>query len=132
MRYPESMSRTEVLYDYITTVHIGEVSEEKIAEDLYPIYPAVKEGITFHDSTARKMISDDIQKINSDPRFEKIIISSAGTSGVKVATKEEALKFIQKQQMACFKKLKRLSVLTDKVMKQGQINTEGAVYGETV
>lgn len=129
MRYPESMSRTEILYDYITTVCRGEVSEEKIAGDLYPICPAVKEGITFHDSTARKMISDDIQKINSDPAFEKIIVSSAGTCGVKVANKEEALSFIQKQQMACFKKLKRLAVLTDKVMKQGQINTEGEVYG---
>ena len=129
MNDTKAMSRPEILYDYIMTVYSGEVSEEKIAEDLYPIYPAVKEGVSFHDSTARKMISEDIRNINSDPRYEKILVSSAGTRGVKVASKEEALKFIQKQQMSCFKKLKWLSTLTDKVMKQGQINTEGAVYG---
>lgn len=120
--------RRKELYETLERISAeGYVDQERLVRAV-GLYPAIKNG-SFHDSTARRCLSNDIQVINYDPRFPRIILSSPGTKGVKLATKEEALEYIRRQKIPCFKKLKRLSALEDKLIRCGQIDLEGNVYG---
>lgn len=124
--------RRRELYEMLE--HIGTdvyVDQERLVE-LVGLYPPKKHGQSFSNSTAHRMITKDIQAINSDPQYERIILSSAGTKGIKLATKSEAMAYITKRQNECFRKLKRLAVLSDKVMKHGQVDMDGNIRCEGV
>lgn len=120
--------RRRELYEMLEQIGTEIAVDQERLVDLLGLYPARNTHEVFHFSRARRILTDDIQKINSDPNYEKIIVSASGTKGVKLATKDEAMAYITKQQNACFRKLKRLAMLSDKVMKHGQINTDGEVY----
>ena len=111
--------RKEYLYKFLLENGDQWISQEDIyfeMRDEYPYwYPPFGQ---FHDSTARHMITDDIRAINEDPAFEKMIIH--GSKGVKIATKDEADRFIKSQTVAVFKKLKRVRTLAQKANLDGQ------------
>lgn len=125
--FGDEMRRRE-LYEMLLQIGTEITVEQERLVDLLGFYPPRRDGQSFSDSTAHRMITSDIQAINGDPRYEKVILSAAGKKGLKLATKDEAMAYITKQQNACFRKLKRLAMLSDKVMKHGQINTDGEVY----
>lgn len=73
---------------------------------------------TFHDSPARQLITADIRTINECDTIQKIIISTP--DGVKLASKEEAERYIKGQYAAIFRKLKRIRKLERKAGLDGQ------------
>lgn len=109
--------RKEYLYKFLLENGDQWISQEDIYYVMHEEYPDFHFG-TFHDSTARIMITNDIRSINEDPAFEKMIIH--GSKGVKIATKEEAERFIKAQTVAVFKKLKRVRTLAQKANLDGQ------------
>ena len=92
--------------------------------ECYGGYPPVPEGKSIHDSTARRMLSQDVQEINSDPDFDGIIVS--GMNGYKLAGEEEALRYAISDKVEALRKLKRYYNL---VRKAGQ-NNQADLYGE--
>ena len=120
-------TRKRELYEMLEKI-AGEsyVDQESLVE-LVGLYPLVEKR-SFHDSTARRILSQDIQEINEDPEFSRIIISSAGTKGVKLASPDEAREYINRQKFPCFQKLKRLARLEDKLSLHGQMDLEGKEY----
>ncbi len=62
----------------------------------------------FHNTPVRCLMTRDIQAINENPNFEKIIISSS--KGIKLANEEEFAKYISKQYASVFRKLQRVRI----------------------
>lgn len=124
-----NLFRKKELYE--TLERLGDtcyVDQEELAR-IVGLYPSW-EGKPFHNSTARRNLSRDIQEINSDPAFPRIILSSSGSKGVKLASKEEAMTYILRLKIPCFRKIKRISALEQKVCKFGQYDLDGKEYGK--
>ena len=74
---------------------------------------------TFHDSGARRLMTDDILKINNSEIIQKIIISTG--NGIKLASKAEFEKYIHAEFAAIFRKLERTRKKAAKAWNDGQI-----------
>ena len=74
--------------------------------------------LDYHNSHARQVLTADIREINNDLSVEKIIVSSK--NGIKLATKDEATRYIKGQYAALFRKLKRIRTLEKKARLDGQ------------
>lgn len=123
-----SRMRQQELYEALERISDGSyVNQEEIVSRL-SFYPIVL-GNNFHDSTARRLLSQDIQEINADPRFQRIILSSPGSKGIKLANAKEAQDYIKKQRISCLKKLLMFSAIANKVSLAGQYDLEGEEYG---
>lgn len=72
----------------------------------------------FHDSNARLLITADIRAINECETIQKIIISTY--DGVKLASRQEAERYIKGQYAAIFRKLRRIKTLEHKAGVDGQ------------
>lgn len=102
---------------YLTLLYNGDyLTQSYIANELCDGYG--DNSIDYHNSQGRKILTDDIRAINNDPTVEKIIISSC--KGIKLATKDEALRYIKGQYAALFRKLKRIRTLEKKARLDGQ------------
>ena len=110
--------RRERLYSLLLKED-GWVEQEKIAIKLYPLYFEDWDEGNFHDSKARKLMSKDIQAINEDPAFEKIIIHSV--DGIKIASEEDIDAYLKSQYSEIFRKLKRTRNIERKAGLDGQI-----------
>lgn len=79
----------------------------------------------FHNTTERIILTNDIRAINNDASIEKIIISTH--NGICIADKNRAIRFIQNQYKAIFRKLKRIRFLEKKAKLDNQfkIFTDG-------
>lgn len=110
-------NRREALYTFL--VMRGDIWTPMI--DVYfglrLLYPRWESG-SFHNSVARREITRDIQSINYDPEYEKIII--AGNRGVKIATRDEAVHFIGNKLRSIFQELERANILKKKAGLDGQ------------
>ncbi len=73
----------------------------------------------FHNSGIRRMITDDIEKINQSDEYDMIIIS--GSRGIKLATRGEFARWATAEYAEIFRKLKRVRHLTDKAGLDGQL-----------
>ena len=91
-------------------------------------YPAFFPGKNYHNSTARRLLSYDVQVINGSDVYDKIIIS--GNKGLKLATESEFEKFISTELKECFKKLKRCRRLARKGSRDQQLRIEGRIAEE--
>lgn len=60
---------------------------------------------SFHNTTARVRMTNDIRKINNSDEFDGIIISDP--NGVKIATKEECQRKLMSEYICNLKALKR-------------------------
>lgn len=76
-------------------------------------------GGDFHNSSARRILSQDIQDINADPAFEKIIIHS--NKGIKIATQEEMEDFLQKHFTELSERFRRAKIMAAKAGADGQL-----------
>ena len=74
--------------------------------------------LDYHNSHARQVLTADIREINNDLSVEKIIVSSK--NGIKLATKDEATRYIKGQYAALFRRLKRIRTLEKKARLDGQ------------
>ena len=79
----------------------------------------------YHNTTERLILTNDIRAINNDASIEKIIISTH--NGICRADKNKAIRFIQNQYKAIFRKLKRIRFLEKKAKLDNQfkIFTDG-------
>lgn len=121
--------RKKELYNVLRRINSNRFVDQEELVTLVGLYPSGG-STTFHDSTARRLLTRDIQEINEDPDFPMIIISSPGRKGVKIATNEEASAWVKKQKFPCFKKLKRIAVIENKLSLHGQMDLEGKEYEE--
>ena len=92
--------------------------QREIARSLPELYP-IREGQSFHDSSARLLMTKDIQEINKSDIIQKIIISSS--QGVKLANKEEARRFIAGRCSSVLASLERVRKLERKAGLDGQL-----------
>lgn len=105
--------RQEVLYQFL--LDVGEwVNQETVAYELFEYYGYLGDG-NFSNSTARRMMTADIQAINEDLNVEKIIIQ--GNKGIKIASQEEFNRYISSQYASVFRRLKRIRIKEQKAKK---------------
>ncbi len=117
--------RQKELYRLLERVAADSYVDQESIVDLVGTYPRRNDKQTFHDSTARRMLTQDIQEVNEDPAFPGIIVSAPGLKGIKLANKSEAREYIDRLKLPCFRKLKRLSRLEEKLMLHGQMDMDG-------
>lgn len=120
--------RKKELYETLERIGTDCFIDQEELVRVVGLYPRQNTPL-FHNSTARRILSRDIQEINADQTFPKIILSASGTKGLKLATDEEALEYIRRQKLPCFKKMKRLSAIEQKITHSGQYDLEGNEYG---
>ena len=110
-------ARRRVLYNTLLGLGDKWIEQADLLELMQDYYPnALCKDM--HNSTARRMLSDDIQKINCSLVYEKLIFCSS--KGIKLATYEESFKYIKNQYKAVFNKLKRIRTLESKAKQDGQ------------
>lgn len=80
----------------------------------------------FHNTAARRKITQAIHNINASDAFEKLIIH--GDKGVKTATAEEAARYINARFAESLKQLKQ----TYKLAEKAGLNNQTQVIGETI
>ena len=117
--------RQEILYNYL--IERGDVwtTQEQIAYDLSHWYDVstFAGSETFHDSKTRFDIGKDIKFINEDPTVDKLIISSP--CGIKIATEQEAFRFISLEYASVFRRLKRVRNKEKKANLNNQVTIDG-------
>lgn len=105
------------------------VSQTQIGRELLEEYDDCNSN-DYHNSNARMVLTRDIRAINNDMSAEKIILSYR--QGIKLATKEEAVKFIDNQYKSVFRKLKRIRKLEKKANLNGQFKIISDENGDFV
>jgi hypothetical protein len=115
--------RQEALYAYLLQRGDAWISMKAVAF-CTKLYPEFKVSEDFHDTTARRWMTKDIQAINESPDFEKIILSSS--NGIKLADKAEFEYFIASEYAEIFRKLKRVRMLA----KKGGLDRQCTIEGE--
>lgn len=113
--------RREILYSLLLKTD-GWVAQEDIAAKMFPKYYAGWDEGHFHDSRTRVKMTEDIQAINEDSSFEKIIIHSV--DGIKIATEEDIDIYLNSQYSEIFRKLKRIRNIERKAGLDGQIKAD--------
>ena len=98
------------------------ISLRRVATEMSGYYPNAT-LTNFHNSATRRWITRDIEAINADPEYEKIIIS--GNYGIKLATADEFDFFIKGELAEIFRKLKRARQLMRKGNADQQMDLEG-------
>ena len=119
----EDRARREALYSFLLARGDKWTSMEQ-ATDSIPLYPAYFRN-SYHNSTARRLLTRDIEQMNGSEKFEKIIVS--GSRGIKLATETDFEKFLEAELREVFRKLKRLRRLARKGSRDQQINLEGRI-----
>ena len=116
--------RRERLYSLLLKAEGWEL-QEAIAAKMFPKYYSGWDEGHFHDSPTRKKMTEDIQAINNDPDFEKIIICSP--DGIKIASEDDIDDYLRSQYSSLFRKLKRIRNIQRKACLDGQakINING-------
>ncbi len=92
--------------------------QEDIAYALPHWYCPVTAG-DFHNTRERNLMTKDIREINENPDIHKIIISNP-YRGIKLATEDEWKKYIEREYISTFKKLKRIRQKESKGKLHGQ------------
>ena len=119
----ESSARQEALYAFLLKRDDRWTTMEE-ATDSVNLYPTFYLK-SYHDSDARRMLTRDIQEINTSPLYDKIILSE--TRGIKLATKNEAASFLHREAGEIFRKLKRIRQMEAKIRRDQQISLEGRI-----
>ena len=119
---PEDRQRQEALYGFLLSRgdHWTRMQITVNRLDEYPAY-----GVSFHNSGARRLLTSDIEAINSSDQFEKIIVS--GSRGIKLANEEEFERFIKAEFGEIFRKLRRVRGIAQKGSRDQQIDLEGQI-----
>lgn len=119
-------ARQKALYNYLLSRNGEWTSQSDVARELYGYFGNAEcclEPKDYHNTTERLKLLYDCREINSNPIFEKIIISNS--KGIKLATEEEFYKYINNQYSSIFRKLKRVREIECKAKRNNQINFMG-------
>ena len=92
--------------------------------DSVSLYPAFF-NTNYHNSWARRLLTRDIEYINSTDVFDRIIIS--GSKGIKIASEDELTDFLKAETVEVFRKLKRLRKIAKKAARDQQLTIEGRI-----
>lgn len=115
--------RQAELYDFLLGRGNKWTSMEQVTDSI-SLYPAFFQS-KYHDSRARRMLTEDIHVINGSDTYFKIIIS--GNKGIKLATEEELSNFLKSETKEIFKKLKTVRKMMHKASRDQQIDLEGRI-----
>ena len=118
--------RQKALYEYLLDNGDEWTSQVQIARDLFKYYgngECCLEPKSYHDTTERSYISDDVRAINISAEFDKLIISNR--KGVKIANEAEFDRYIKAQYNATIRKLARIYKMAKKGNRNGQIDFGG-------
>lgn len=118
--------RQIALYEYLLEAGDEWTSQVQVARDLFEHYgngECCLEPKDYHNTTERTFLLKCKQEINDSPEFEKIIISNS--KGMKIATEEEAERYLKAQYEALFRKLRRLRTMEKKCNLHNQITVDG-------
>lgn len=119
-------NRQIALYEYLLEKGDTYTSQAEIARDLYEYYgngECCFEPKDYHNTSERIDLLRCKQSINDSADFEKIIISNS--KGMKIATEEEAERYLSNQYKALFRKLRRLRTMECKCNLHNQITIDG-------
>ena len=119
----ENSRRREALYRFLLQRGDRWTSMEQTTDSI-SLYPAYFRS-SYHNSGARRLLTDDIEQINNSDKFEKIIVS--GSRGIKLVTSADFERFLKAEFREVFKKLKRLRRIAKKGSRDQQINLEGEI-----
>lgn len=119
----ENRARQEALYDFLLARGDKWTSMEQTTDSI-PMYPTYTRS-TYHNSTARRLLTKDIEAVNSSDSFDKIIVS--GNMGIKLANENDFEKFLKTEFCEIFRKLKRVLWIAKKGSRDQQIDLEGKV-----
>lgn len=119
----ENAARREELYKFLLSRGEKWTSMERCT-DTIRLYPAYFRT-TYHNSSARRMLTHDIEAINADAAYEKIIIS--GSHGIKLATQSEFDKFVASETKEIFLKLRRLRGIMRKGSVDQMLDLQGKI-----
>lgn len=119
----ENRARQEALYDFLLARGDKWTSMEQTTDSI-PMYPTYTRS-TYHNSTSRRLLTRDIEAVNSADKFEKIIVS--GKYGIKLANENDFQKFLKSEFGEIFRKLKRVRTIARKGSRDQQIDLEGQV-----
>ena len=120
----EAAQRQQELYDFLT-IRGERWTPMRNVTGTIGLYPGHRRG-DYHNSSARRLLTRDIEQINNNSKFEKVIIS--GNKGIKLANEREFEKFIMAEYREIFKKLKQIRTIGKKVLRDQQMDFEGKVY----
>ena len=119
----EDRERREALYGFLLARGDKWTSMEQTTDSI-PMYPTYTRS-TYHNSTARRLLTRDIEAVNSSDKFEKIIVS--GKYGIKLANENDFQKFLKSEFGEIFRKLRRVRTIAGKGSKDQQIDLEGQI-----
>ena len=119
----EDRERREALYSFLLARGDKWTSMEQTTDSI-PMYPTYTRS-TYHNSTARRLLTRDIEAVNSADKFEKIIVS--GKYGIKLANENDFQKFLKSEFGEIFRKLRRVRTIARKGSKDQQIDLEGQI-----
>ena len=119
----EDRERREALYSFLLARGDKWTSMEQTTDSI-PMYPTYTRS-TYHNSTARRLLTRDIEAVNSSDKFEKIIVS--GKYGIKLANENDFQKFLKSEFGEIFRKLRRVRTIARKGSRDQQIDLEGQI-----
>lgn len=119
MKEAKLNSRQWKLYEYLKQ-QTEYVSLKKIVENLSSEYEYNEaSGVTFNNSKARRILTDDLQAIKENPTIQKVLLTSP--SGIKLAQDEaEAKLYFEKEEIRLAKEWRRLWISKRKALQDGQ------------
>lgn len=119
MKEAKLNSRQWKLYEYLKQ-QTEYVSLKKIVENLSSEYEYNEAaGVTFNNSKARRILTDDLQAIKENPTIQKVLLTSP--AGIKLAQDEaEAKLYFEKEEIRLAKEWRRLWISKRKALQDGQ------------
>lgn len=114
----ELNTRQWTLYNFLKENANKCFTQCEIASIFPNLYPTAGDT-PFHDTLARKTMTDDIRVINNSNVIQKIIISTP--RGIKIASEDEFDKYINQEFAAVFRRLARVRKKAKKAALDGQI-----------
>jgi hypothetical protein len=114
------------LYEFLLEQGDKYTSQAEIARELFREFgngECFIEPKDYHNTSERIDLLRCKQSINDSADFEKIIISNS--KGMKIATEEEAERYLANQYNALFRKLKRIRTMERKCNLHNQMDFDG-------
>ena len=121
--HDENRARQDELYFFLQKRGNRWTRMEQVTDSI-KLYPTFFTG-NYHNSRARRLLTRDIEAINSSDHYSKIIIS--GSRGIKLATSAEFERFARSELQEVFRKLRRVRRIISKGNHDQQTTLEGEI-----
>ena len=121
--HDENRTRQEELYFFLQKRGNRWTRMAQVTDSI-KLYPAFFTG-NYHNSRTRRLLTRDIETINSSDHYSKIIVS--GSRGIKLASSQEFERFARSELSEVFKKLRRVRKIISKGNHDQQTTLEGEI-----